>query len=160
MGGQSTGVYLDRKRHTAIAVKNLDRTKPLDWGFPGGIVENGETSQIAMMREGEEEVGNADFIISPDTQPMIVLPRTGRHGDYVQNIFLIPDSGEELRKTGVPNEVGPPTRILLKDITTGKIKFFWSHLEVLRLVLEKLSEEDIELDDRLSELKKLLGIPQ
>ncbi len=160
MGGMVTAVCLglDGKKQTIIAVKNLDRTKPLNWGFPGGIIEKGETPQAGITRELEEEV-DAD-IEKNIGEELLSRQRTGPHGDYVQHVFLVPDSGKPLRTTGVPGEVGPPKRILLADITTGKIKFFWSHLEILRLVLEKLSEEDLELDDRLSDLKKLLGIPQ
>lgn len=156
--GMVTGICMNLKKCTVVVVKNIDQTKPMFFGFPGGIIEPGEKPESAIAREWAEEVGGEndfgplEFMMGPPYERL----RTSRSGDYFQYIFIINDPGKPLRKTGVTGEVEPPSRIPLKDITTGKVRLFKSHLATLRLVLEKLAQESLIMEDRLSELETFL----
>ncbi len=153
MGGMVTGICLDTRRGSVIIVKNIDQNKPRFFGFPGGIIEPEEKPESAMAREWAEEVGGDVFGLLEFMGPPHLRLRTGHNDNYTQYIFIIKDSGKPLRKTGVTGEVEAPIRVKLKDITTGKIRLFRSHTDTLRLILEKLSEEDLIMEDRLSELE-------
>ena len=48
---------VDAGRRVLIAQRPADKTFPGLWEFPGGKVEDGETPEVALIRELEEELG-------------------------------------------------------------------------------------------------------
>ena len=53
----AVGVLINGDDHVLIAKRSADKHMGNKWEFPGGKVENGETSQEALCRELKEELG-------------------------------------------------------------------------------------------------------
>ncbi len=84
---------IERNRRVLIARRPANKHLPLKWEFPGGKVEPGETSEAAIIREIQEELGCTITPIHPlpifvhayGTVVITMIPFTAR---------LTPDSAE------------------------------------------------------------------
>ena len=54
---QAAGAFLFVDDHFLLLKRNKDKPDPSTWGLPGGKIDKGETSQMGIIREVEEEVG-------------------------------------------------------------------------------------------------------
>lgn len=51
------GLVTDEQRRVLITQRRADQAHPLEWEFPGGKIERGESPEQALVRELAEEIG-------------------------------------------------------------------------------------------------------
>jgi 8-oxo-dGTP pyrophosphatase MutT (NUDIX family) len=59
------GLVVDLKRDAAALIARYDRRGRLVWSLPKGHIEDGETAEMAAIREVEEETGITSRILEP-----------------------------------------------------------------------------------------------
>ena len=52
------GILINPQQQVFIAQRSANGTYPLKWEFPGGKVEEGESFEVALSRELQEELGH------------------------------------------------------------------------------------------------------
>lgn len=50
-------IILDKKKEKVLLIKRIGGIHSDKWAFPGGVVEKGETEEVALKREVREELG-------------------------------------------------------------------------------------------------------
>ncbi len=137
--GMVSAICIKWREKEILLVPNIDPSKPLGfWGLPGGKMKNGETPEIAVLRELAEETGQEGIIARWDAAK---ISKTGSVGDYIHYFIAVKVlPGKKLKNCGDPG-TGEPKWIPLQEIITGRVKMFRGHIQGLLLVLEKMAEE-------------------
>src|SRR5580658_2619278 len=127
---QVVAAIIEREGRILIGQRQAEQSHPLQWEFPGGKIEPGESPEQALARELEEELGIAAVI-----GPRITHIRHNyRHGGAVDLLFFAVHefSGEivnriyhEVRWTRLEDLPGyeflAADRGLIRDLAEGKL---------------------------------------
>ncbi len=142
--GMVSAICIKWREKEILLVPNIDPSKPLGfWGLPGGKMKNGETPEMAVLRELAEETGQEGI-----TKHRAEIPKTGSNGDYIHHFIAVKISpGKELKNCGDPG-VGKPKWISLQEVLTGRIKIFRGHIQGLFLVLDQIAEGKRQKQDK------------
>jgi 8-oxo-dGTP pyrophosphatase MutT (NUDIX family) len=136
--GMVSAVCVDFRAKQILFVLNTDAEKPLGfYGHPGGKMKEGETPEMAVIRELAQETNQEGKV----TKYIVAIPKTGSKGDYIHYFILviITSRGKELKNYEDPLAI--PRWIPLEEIITGRVKMFRGHIRGLMMVLEKMAEE-------------------
>jgi 8-oxo-dGTP diphosphatase len=112
---------IEREGRILICRRTAQQSHPLQWEFPGGKVEAGETPRAALTRELDEELGIQDAESEEITRYEFAYPRK----NAIRLIFLRVTSF-----TGEPRNVifqemrwEPPNRLAAFDFVEGDRDF-------------------------------------
>ncbi len=138
--GMVSDICINWPRKEILLVFNTDKEKPSNfWGTPGGKMKAGETAETAALRELGQETNQEGRI----TKYRVEIQKNGPRGEYIHNFFYVKivsvSDGKELKNNEDPEAI--PRWIPFQAIFSGKVKIFPSHVQGLKLVLEKMAEQ-------------------
>lgn len=132
-----SGICIDWQKREILGVLNVEPEKPLGfYGHPGGKMKEGEAPEKAVIRELFQETNQEGAV----TKYRVEIPKTGPEGDYIHYFIFVKivSSGRELKNHEDSKAV--PRWNSIQEIMLERTKIFRSHIQGLRLVLEKMVE--------------------
>ena len=118
---QVVAAIIERRGRFLICRRKPEQSHPLQWEFPGGKVEPGETPELALARELEEELG----IVGAAGHEIMRYQHTYPGRDTILLIFFrVREFGGEPRNV-VFHEMRwePPAKLAEFDFVEGDIEF-------------------------------------
>jgi 8-oxo-dGTP diphosphatase len=124
---QVVAAIIERRGRLLICRRKLEQSHPLQWEFPGGKVEPGETPEQALARELEEELG----ILGAAGEEIMRYQYTYPDKDAILLIFFrVKEFGGEPRNV-VFHEMRwePAAKLAEFDFVEGDIEFIRANQE-------------------------------
>ena len=122
---QVVAAIVEREGRVLICRRRPDQSHPLEWEFPGGKVETGETPAQALARELEEELGipgaageeiaRYEYVYSGKDPIQLIFIRVTRYAGEPRNLIF-----HEMRWE-------PPARLGDFDFVKGDTEFIRSY---------------------------------